>query len=394
MSQQFNPKRVLRQVSKPLLKEFFEREGHPLDVPWDELSNTQVQEVFDAWQGLPEGPRKAIEVVLHDVDEMATSDGVRAIIEEGKWQDEDLTEVLDGMESRHDRAVWTLLNKRHIWKLAVRFAHLENLSMGRYWAKRTGLAAKEPRTDEVGLRELEEAMSAFFLTEQGRGHHCRVEHYQRGGGHDYYFVYLSDYADTYINFDDAGNFQRTAERRAFEVVFAYDRASGTLEMYARGGKKVVEALQTIFSRVILEENLLPDDVLAHPYALDHLLERSAGLPTDPEDGVEQVRIRSMSLAVMGRVRERITLDADPTRGPEHIYEMLDQDLDQRRLPKAILQPRKVVFNLKLKGNGRGRSMSFCVSLPNSCDLKSKREDQRLLGEKCLRKWGIDVTQNA
>ena len=33
-------------------------------------------------------------------------------------------------------------------------------------------------------------------------------------------------------------------------------------------------------------------------------------------------------------------------------------------------------------------LSFDVSFPGSCSLKNKPEEQRLLGEKCLRLWGI------
>jgi len=36
-------------------------------------------------------------------------------------------------------------------------------------------------------------------------------------------------------------------------------------------------------------------------------------------------------------------------------------------------------------------LTFSVTFPNGCDLKNKREDQRLLGEKYLKRWKIDVT---
>ena len=94
---------------------------------------------------------------------------------------------------------------------------------------------------------------------------------------------------------------------------------------------------------------------------------------------------------IGRRRGRITLDADPQRGRGCIYDMLDEDLNRRRLPRSVLHVSKSTLHFKLNGNGHGRSMSFNVSLPNHCDLKSKREDHRLLGEKYLRKWEIDVT---
>jgi hypothetical protein len=232
-------------------------------------------------------------------------------------------------------------------------------------------------------------MSAFFR-EQGRGHNCRVDYFPRGNAHDYFFVYLSDYADTYVNFDEGGNFHRNTERRAFEVVFAYDRENGALEMFAKGGRKVVEPLQELFCNVVLGRKLKAEATGRGPYVLDGLLDRSFRFETDPEDGVVEVAVRSLRLAIIGRRRGRITLDADPERGRDCIYDMLDEDLNRRRLPRTVLHVCKGTIHFKLNGNGHGRSLTFNVSLPNHCDLKSKREELRLLGEKYLRRWEIDV----
>jgi hypothetical protein len=40
-------------------------------------------------------------------------------------------------------------------------------------------------------------------------------------------------------------------------------------------------------------------------------------------------------------------------------------------------------------HGRRRSLTFDVSFPDSCTLKSEDEEMRLLGEKYLKRWGID-----
>jgi hypothetical protein len=374
---------VLRQISNLLIKEFFERQGHPLDVDWDRLSNTQVDDIFDAWQRLPDAQRKAVEVAFHDVHEMADEDGIRVIIEEAQNHGEDLAPLLEPMESRYDKAIWTFMNRPAVWDAAVRFA--------KAWIKRGNVPTEDgPKFDAETLLAFQEAMSAFYRDRQGRGHHCKVEYFPRGSDHHYFFVYLSDYADTYINFDDAGRFQRTPERRAFEIVFAYDGSSSSLEMYAKGGKKVIEPLQQIFSMIILGEPLSPEEPGTQPYQLNGLMNRGFAFPTDPEDGIEDVTVRGMRLSILGRRRGRITLEPDPNDGRDRIYEMLEDDLNRRRLPKSILHVTKATLNFKLNGNGHGRSLTFNVTYPNGCDLKSKRDDQRLLGEKYLKRWGIAV----
>ncbi len=106
MAPSFDPKKVLRQISNHLLDDLFQVHGHELDVPWDDLKQTEVDEIFDAWQALPESDRRAIEIVMHDVCEMATEDGIRAIVEEGIRQDHRmLLSDIDGYESRYDKAV-------------------------------------------------------------------------------------------------------------------------------------------------------------------------------------------------------------------------------------------------------------------------------------------------
>ena len=36
----------------------------------------------------------------------------------------------------------------------------------------------------------------------------------------------------------------------------------------------------------------------------------------------------------------------------------------------------------------GKRMSFHVHLPNTCNLKSMDDEQRVVGERCLKRWGV------
>ena len=40
------------------------------------------------------------------------------------------------------------------------------------------------------------------------------------------------------------------------------------------------------------------------------------------------------------------------------------------------------------GHRRGKTMTFHVSCPNTCDLKSNPDDVRVVGERCIRRWGM------
>ena len=87
----FDPNRVLRHVSNHLLKDLFETHQVELDVPWEDLGQTEVGPIFTAWQDLPEAECRAIEIVLHEVSDMAAGDeGTRAICEEAIRQGREL----------------------------------------------------------------------------------------------------------------------------------------------------------------------------------------------------------------------------------------------------------------------------------------------------------------
>lgn len=397
MAANFDPKRVLRQTSNHLLQDLFLAHGHELDLPWDELRETEVEPIFCAWQDLDGADCRAIEIVLHEVNDMATGDeGTRAISEEALRQGNDeLIEELEGFDSRYDKAVWTYIRASDVWNLAVRFARADSLSRGRYWIKRCDIPGVEPDTSAEKIEELEEALAAFFQATQARGRHCQIEHYVRASGADYFFAYLDDYADTYVTLDDAGAFDRRPERRAFELMMVYDQQHGTLDMYARGGKKVYIPLQEIFCRVILDEEIGPENPNSHPYELNGLLSRDFQFPTDPADGIDTVRVRKMRLSIKGLPRRRITLEADPDGGIDDIYEMLDEYLNQQRLPASILNVTQVglKFGFDPSHEDLPKSLSFDLSWPNSSNLKSKPEGVRELAEKYLREWELDRAAN-
>ncbi|MEX0718356.1 MAG: hypothetical protein WD066_17305, partial [Planctomycetaceae bacterium] len=114
-------------------------------------------------------------------------------------------------------------------------------------------------------------------------------------------------------------------------------------------------------------------------------------PTDPDDGITEVRVRKLRLTVKGRPRHRIVLEADPDAGVDDVYEMMENYLNQERLPKSILNVTQVGFKFGFDEEIEDlpRSMSFEVSYPNSSNLKSKPERPRELAEKYLRLWELD-----
>ncbi|OQC13489.1 MAG: hypothetical protein BWX73_02294 [Lentisphaerae bacterium ADurb.Bin082] len=384
----YNPKTVLRQVSNALLKEFIEGKGHHLTVAWDEITETQVQGIYDEFLHLPERARREIELDMQDVHAMASEDGIRALVETGRSHDRPIAEDLERHESRYDKAMWALLHRPDVWQDAVTFAHADRLPP-RYWEKRNSLPKQPPDISAATAERLGQAISAFFVQAEGRGRLSRVERFRRTQDLDYFFVYLSDYPDTTVTWNDDEQLVREKRRHAFEVVYAFDRSAGTLDMYARGGHKVVRPLQEIFADTVLGVALDPEDPDETPYRVDDLKMRGFAFPTDPEDGITEVAVRRLRLSVLGNPRKQFMVSRLDDSGPDAMYDSLENEINQDNLPLSLLRVERATITMKLAGRGRVRKLTFEVG-PKSCNLKGKSDELRELGEKYLRRWGIEA----
>lgn len=393
MSQQYAPKTFLRQTSNRLLRECFAREGVLADVDWNAIPEHRVEYVWDRWQHLPDVSRTAIERLFEDAEQLASEQGIQALIDECNFHQVDIAAEWEreGLSSFRDRAMWVALYHSRAFQVAGIINHAHTLPM-RYWKKRGNMPQVQPNVAPEAIERFAEAISAYFRQTQGRGHRCTVDAYLRAHRLHYFFVYPDDYANTYLGHDDGGQFVRRPQRPAFEVVFLFDPDDGTLELFAHGNKGVRLSLQTIFCREMLGQELPPEVANSHPYELNGLKSRGFGFPTDPNDGVEEVRIRKLRLSVLGGHKRRIWLEADPDGGTDDIYDMMDEYLNETNLPNSLVNVTVATIAMTISplNSEKGGTVTFDVSYPDSSNLKSeKRERLRGIAEKHLKTWGID-----
>lgn len=390
MPQHYAPKSFLRDTSNRLLRECFKE---VLDVDWESLPEHKIDVVYDKWQELPDKQRVSIERQFEDAEELNSEQGIQALVDECAFHGIDIATEWqqEGLESFRDRALWVAMNHPRAFEVAGIINHAHNLSR-RYWKKRGNMPKRHPDVSPEAIERFREAISAYFRQAQGRGHRCTVDPYLRVQRYHYFFAYPDDYANTYLGHDDGGQFVRRPQRPAFEVVFLYDPVDGTLELYAQGRKEMHESLQTIFCRELLEQELPPEGPNSHPYELNGLKTRGFGFPTDPADGVDDARVRKLRLSVLGGHKRRIWLEADPDGGPEDVYDMMEEYLNERNLPSSLVNVTTATISMKIAALGdlKGGTVTFDVSYPNSSNLKSeKRERLRAIAEKYIKEWGID-----
>lgn len=390
MSKLFDPRKMLRQISNTLLHEFFDQRGELGDVPWDDLTETQIEPIFTAWQGLPAEQRKEVHVILRDINELVDERGLIVLAEEIGWRCPQQVPAFAAMDGRADRVMWVYLHALGAFNEAALFAQADALSAGRYWTKRNGLP-NQPVIFNHQMRDaLQAALTEFYWPRQLRGRYCSIDHYTRANGAEYFVAFLDDYPDTQVVFDDSGNIVRRTDRYAFQNVFVFTPADGSLDLYARGGSEVYTSLQQVFCRTVLGIDVGPEDPLRPAYQLDHVLNPNYQLPTDPGDQVAEARITRMRLEPRDAPGRHIEIKANPKGPRDDIYQMIHGDLNRHSVAPSRVHVRQAGFRLTfMSENGaRPKVLSFNVRCPNWSDLKSRPDEMRAVGERCLRLWGI------
>jgi len=390
MAKPFDPRKMLRQISNTLLREFFDQRGELGDVPWDDLTETQIEPIFQAWQALPEDQCRDVHLVFHDINELADERGLSVLAEEINWRCPKRLAEFTALDGRADRAMWVHLHAPDAFSEAALFARADALEAGRYWIKRNGLPPEPIAFDDQVRGGLQSALSEFYWPTQLRGRHCSIDHYTRANGAEYFFAYLDDYPDAHVVFDDTGNVVKRTDRYAFQNVFVFTPTEGSLDLFVRGGSKVYTPLQQAFCRAVLGVEVGPEDPLRPAYQLDHLLNPNCPLATDPADRIAEVRVTRLRLEWRDAFGRYIEVRANPKGPPDEVYQMIENDLNIHSVASSRVRVRQAGFRLTfISDNGaKPKTLSFNVSCPNSCDLKSKPDEMRAIGERCLRLWGV------
>lgn len=374
MSRPYSPKRFLRQAPNSLLAQYFNKKELLIDIEFEELKETQIDRIFDAWRLLPGNVSKEIEKEFRDIDFMATEGGVKAIIELARYHDEILGPVLSPMEGHHKKVFWFFLNRQEYWKRALLFYKTDKISWNS-WYGRNSVPKKPVLVDHKHLKRFESAISNLFYQRQGRGQNCTVEYYKRYD-RDYFFCYPENYAQSFIEWIEK-KLERLPHTPAFEVIFVFNKKNGTLDIHLKGGKKPVPDLQKIFADIILETKLGPDDEDQKVYDLKPLKNRNFQFRFDIASGIIDVRIKKLVLSDRFGSKGHITIKNDPTSNRFAVHDMIE---NRFKNPKKYLESINIskaeitVYFSPTIDLPKGKIRSFKISYPNYCNLNQDEKD--------------------
>lgn len=384
----FDPRRVLRAATNELWREYFTGD-RTLAVPWADLRDGDGEPLFDAIGKLNNDQRLQVLSDLRDIGELDCDRGTQVVAELVAAIAPDRMVELKPIEGRADRALWLRLMFPDQFDIAAKLNRADSWAATRFWTRRAGWPHVELHVTKELNDRLAQALTEHYRRTEARGDYCHIDHYRRASGAEFFFVTMSDYPDRKQVFR-GGVLSPQSDLNTFDHVFVYHRANRTVEMYARGGKKVQEPAQLVFGRVVLGADRLPDLVLTSPYQLNGLLDPYMNFPTEPSDRVLEVRVRRLRVVPHARPKRRVTLEADPEAAANDIHEMVREYLAHNHLSRERVNVTLAAISVTHVARGdRQRTFSFDISYPHTCSLKSLDDEQRVIGERCLKLWGID-----
>lgn len=392
MAKTFDLRKQLKLHGNHLLQRLFADAEEMRDIPWESLKLYEDEPIVHAWEATTEPRRRHYQVILQDVNELADAKGHKVLVEEMEWRCPEKLAEFQQQKSPADKALWAYLNARTAFDEAAIFARAESLRGGSF-SDRWNSLPKMPVTVTSELRSaLEDEIRSYYWKKELRGEVCTVHHYQRMGGAEFFFAYLPDWPDKQLIFDAENRLTPREDSYAFSNVFVYQPSEGAVELIAKGGTKVRLAMRKAFCRAVLGIEVDDEEPIRNTYGLDHLLDPGFAFTTEAEDRIASVRLRrvrlvpNFSLPAIEHLEPKFTEHA--TR--DEVLMALSKLLAAYNLHRSDVSVTQVGIQLQFMSDGhkKPKSMTFNVSVPNTSDLKSKPDDVRVIGERCIKRWGI------
>jgi len=371
MKLEYNQRNFLRLVPAALLGRFFERRGVLRAIDWD--ASPEVDEINDALMALPLEDRQSIAVDFQNVHRLTSRQGILTLLDVGRSRGLDLVPVMGRARTNIEKVFRVLLEQPRLFRIAAQFAWADGLK--RYWHRRSDLPKVPADTGPAALEALRQAISAYYVKNEGRGEFCNIEVEQRADA-VYFMVYLADYPAAVVCFEDSNELKRSLQQQAFDVVFICCEKDRRLDLYTEGGHQKRTELGQMFARHILGQELTLDATVAPVFDLDRLKDPAFRFRIEPADGIADMRLRSMRLAVPDG--DTVTFATNGRRKHSDLHGWIERGLNRKNLPLESLSVDSVTIQAVLAdGRPSPKTVTFSMTARNSCNLKDTAEHRKI-----------------
>lgn len=392
MSKDFDPRRFLQRAPNAMLRRYFAVRDLLPDLDWEQLTETRVEPLYQAWLAMPPESRDESLVDFREIDLLGDEGGKIAILDEALFHPDRQTVLtaFGELEDFHACAFWTFLERPELWRGAVRFADADNKPK-RYWRQRNNMPSLVGAITKATAQRLEAALSELLFRKQARGHRCYVEPYRRDE-HEYFFAYPLDHRQSDLELLD-GEFRKRARSPTFEIIFMFDPKGRSLRTWWRGNAKLIPDLEVAFSQAVLGKEI--DRVKQKDtriYDLTPLLNRNFQFQRETQWAISDVVVCGLKVRILGEHEATIDLAVPSSSGRYAVYDHFDRLFASIPRTKLRLMRASIKVSFSAVPGLGPKHRKFDVSWPNSCSLQNEGRD--LIIQQMLSASGIEPQEPA
>lgn len=380
----FRFKPFIRDVQDHILKSYFTHKEISHVFTKYESMQDRVELINKNFNNLPDEQRNAIESELSMAAELASEEGTLIMSQLLRDKKPERITEFGNVGNYHDMALWLLLHEPEVFKDANTLHYLENLP-----SKHVKTVRYKEGIGDIDNRksELIKLVKVYYKLKEGRGDNCAVDVFKYRD-RAVFIVYIEDYVKTDQHFED-GQLTQFSRKPTFEVIYIYYPEDLILEISARGGRKKITALANLFNEAILGDKvpLLDTEFI---YDLNKILEDGFDMPTDPDDKVEKIFLKTLRFTNKLNKLNKVTLELQDADG---IEEMLSE-VKHRRLQtdSNLYNITQATFRIKFPGAGNRGSVTMTLTYPDMNNLTDK--DTHIKAKNYISKWGLVYDQQA
>lgn len=384
--------KFLKKTPVNSLQKYFEsvHQEQVADIDWDEEEKSLRKALVSLADDLSGETLAILKSDAERVDSLTDELGQNIL--KHSVTDDELEEYFS-LENEHDRVLWLFLKDSIRFRQAEDSWYTDTRRKGRMWDAFIGPKGVSVSDSPEDIATFKQKIMELFRT-AGK---IQVDIYQRARTDSedtqieliQIMVYREDLPSTQLAFDE-DTLISTIVRQVKEVALTYEPDTGQIEVVVDGTESR-KAIPKIFSEVLLGTPIDGQKIPLKYYNIQSLLKERT-LSVDPEDGIESVNVTMLKVAPPNS-NNSVTLDV-ATREERSIYDVSKDyfgDNDPLKSGFTLKQARISIKFMPDSESSRGKTLHVKIREPNGCDLKSKSQKEKLIGDKYLEKWGLVET---
>jgi hypothetical protein len=386
----FGVRRVIREVPKARLREYFEARGAEIDHSWWKRSEPKLATALAEYLvARSDAVRRRILADLVRIDPLSNEKGHRAVLNAAS-HDEKIVAALAAMANHHERSLWILLHHEDTFREAEELLFFDHYSEGaraRHFRTQPDRPVSRGRDD---VAKFQDSICRYFRRKEGSGASCHVEFVDREAeGSTQVTIYVEGLPDHVMEFVEQ-NFRRRISFPAKEAAVVYEPTLGKVSTVVRGGRAAHELLREAFARCLLKIEPKFDALIPQPFRLDELA-KAPTLAPEPELGVTSARVRKLKLAPRSHDKGSLVLEAPAGKPEISAFDLANLWLkggSSACRKFSVLHATIALHLAPVPGRAKARTINVELTKPNTSNLKDMSEADRAIAEAHIEKWQL------